>query len=73
MTETPQIVFHQEQEPLTVSTSQMLADGIPIIAGIHGGKRARDQIPKIDHWKIKKICCIGAGYVVSTAQLTIDV
>ena len=45
-------------------------DNIPTIAGIYGGKRARDQIPKIDHTKIKKICCIGAGYVVSTFRVS---
>ncbi|CAL3966826.1 unnamed protein product [Diplocarpon coronariae] len=50
-------------EPLTISTSQILDGGIPSLHGIHGGKRARNLIPQIDHSKIKKICCIGAGYV----------
>ena len=56
--------LHDSEEPLVVSTSQIMDDNIPTIAGVYGGKRARDQIPKVDHKKIKTICCIGAGYVV---------
>ncbi|KAK2624182.1 hypothetical protein QTJ16_006132 [Diplocarpon rosae] len=33
------------------------------LAGIYGSKRARELISKIEPSKIKKICCIGAGYV----------
>ncbi|KAG4431441.1 hypothetical protein IFR05_013073 [Cadophora sp. M221] len=55
--------LHDYEEPLVISTSQIMDDNVPTIAGVYGGKRARDQIPKIDHRKIKKICCIGAGYV----------
>ncbi|EKD16206.1 uncharacterized protein L3040_009555 [Drepanopeziza brunnea f. sp. 'multigermtubi'] len=46
-----------------MSSSKVIDDGIPSSAGIHGGKRARELIPQIDHPKITKICCIGAGYV----------
>ena len=46
--------FHAE--PAAVTVSSILHEGLP------------HDVSSIPHKKIKRICCIGAGYVVSYAS-----
>jgi hypothetical protein len=58
----PSTSFSHDPEPVVVNVSKVLHPD-PEIAR----RRLYEDIDSVPHKKIKKICCIGAGYVVSVA------